>query len=66
MPASQASEKVAGVMALYNELGIRELALREADSHTQNALQHLDLLQADAEKKDHLRQLALHLLAREV
>ncbi|MBS1637230.1 MAG: polyprenyl synthetase family protein [Bacteroidetes bacterium] len=66
MPATQATEKVNGVMALYDELGIRELALKEADSHTQNALQHLDLLEVDAEKKNHLRQLALHLLAREV
>lgn len=62
----RAADKVSGVMALYDALHIKQLALDEADRHTQNALSHLELLQADALKKQHLKELALQLLNREV
>lgn len=64
--ADRAADKVSGVMALYDSLHIRQLALEEADRHTRNALQHLEALNADALKKQHLKELALQLLNREV
>ncbi len=62
----QGHEKVSGVMALYDQLHIKQLALAEADLHTQNALQHLEQLKAGSAKKQHLKEFALQLLNREV
>jgi len=62
---AQATEKVKGVMQLYDALHIKQLALAEADRHTQEALQHLDALNADPAKKEALKELGLQLLGRE-
>jgi geranylgeranyl diphosphate synthase type II len=61
-----ATEKVKQVTALYNSLGVKELAIKEANKHTGIALKHLEELHADARKKNNLKEFALHLLNREV
>jgi geranylgeranyl diphosphate synthase, type II len=60
------SEKVKQVTALYNTLGVKELAVAEANKHTEIALKHLDELEANSSKKNDLKEFALHLLNREV
>lgn len=60
------SEKVKQVTALYNTLGVKELAIKEANKHTDIALKHLEELKANDLKKQHLKEFALHLLNREV
>ncbi len=60
------TEKVKEVTALYNSLGVKELAIKEANKHTAIALKHLEELNADATKKNNLKEFALHLLNREV
>jgi geranylgeranyl diphosphate synthase type II len=60
------TEKVQQVKALYNSLGVKELAIKEANKHTTIALKHLEELNADATKKNDLKEFALHLLNREV
>jgi len=60
------SDKVKQVTALYNTLGVKELAIKEANKHTDIALKHLDELNANTSKKKDLKEFALHLLNREV
>lgn len=60
------ADKVKQVTTLYNALGVKELAIKEANKHTDIALKHLDELEANASKKLHLKEFALHLLNREV
>lgn len=60
------TEKVQQVTALYNNLGVKELAIKEANKHTGIALKHLEELNADITKKNDLKEFALHLLNREV
>ncbi len=60
------SEKVKQVTNLYNTLGVKELAIKEANKHTDIALKHLEELQANESKKKDLKEFALHLLNREV
>jgi len=58
------TDKVAKVTALYNVLGIKDIATEEANLHTDIALKHLQELDADAGKKEHLKQFAENLLNR--
>ena len=60
------AEKVKQVTAIYNQLGIKEIAEKEANIHTDIALQHLELLPVNKVKKEYLKSFALHLLNREV
>jgi geranylgeranyl diphosphate synthase type II len=60
------SEKVKQVTEIYNILGVKELAIKEANKHTDIALKHLDELAANTTKKNNLKEFALHLLNREV
>jgi geranylgeranyl diphosphate synthase type II len=60
------AEKVKQVTAIYNLLGVKELAVKEANKHTDIALKHLEELQANVAKKNNLKEFALHLLNREV
>lgn len=60
------SDKVKQVTALYDLLGVKELAIKEANKHTDIALKHLEELNANSSKKTHLKEFALHLLNREV
>jgi geranylgeranyl diphosphate synthase type II len=59
-------EKVKQVTAIYNVLGVKELALAEANNHTDIALKHLAELDANASKKELLKAFALHLLNRDM
>ena len=52
------ADKVKQVTAIYNTLGVKELAIREANKHTDIALKHLEELNADASKKNDLKELA--------
>lgn len=58
--------KVKEITAIYNQLNIKELSTREADKHTQIALTHLDKIQANPEKKEALKEFAIHLLNRDL
>jgi geranylgeranyl diphosphate synthase type II len=58
------TDKVAKVTALYNSLGIKDIASREANLHTDIALKHLAELDADDTKKEHLKLFAENLLNR--
>lgn len=58
-------DKVTQVTAIYDALGVKELAIKEANKHTNIALQHLDELQVEPSKKNNLKDFALHLLSRE-
>jgi geranylgeranyl diphosphate synthase, type II len=60
------TEKVQGVLALYHELGIKELCRQEADKHTKMAIEQLNSVKASPNKKESLKVLALDLLNREV
>jgi geranylgeranyl diphosphate synthase type II len=60
------SDKVKQVTALYNTLGVKELAIKEANKHTDIALKHLEDLDSNPSKKEDLKAFALHLLNREV
>ncbi|MBI3518014.1 MAG: polyprenyl synthetase family protein [Bacteroidetes bacterium] len=60
------TEKVKQVTAIYDTLGVRELAVKEANTHTAIALKHLEELDAEATRKNDLKAFALHLLNREV
>lgn len=59
-------DKVKQVTALYDCLGVKELALKEANKHTDIALKHLEELDATQSKKHNLKEFALHLLNREM
>ena len=59
-------EKVKQVTAIYNALGVKELALAEANNHTDIALKHLAELDANSSKKELLKAFALHLLNRDM
>jgi geranylgeranyl diphosphate synthase type II len=60
------SEKVKQVTDLYNLLGVKGLAVKEANKHTDIALKHLEELDANSSKKNNLKEFALQLLNREV
>lgn len=59
------SDKVKEVTALYDTLGVKEIAMQEANRHTDLALTHLDTIQANSIKKEELKKFALFLLNRE-
>ena len=59
-------EKVKQVTSIYNELGIKELAIKEANQHTELALKHLEEVDAAEIKKNDLKHFALSLLKREM
>lgn len=58
------SDKVTQVTGLYNALGIKDIASREANLHTEIALKHLAEIEADATKKENLKRFAENLLNR--
>jgi len=54
------------MLALYQELRIKDLCLQEADKHTQLAIAYLDKINANPKKKKELKNFALGLLKRQV
>ncbi|MDF2448593.1 MAG: geranyl transferase [Bacteroidota bacterium] len=60
------AHKIEVVTGIYNQLGIKELALQSANNHTDLALNHLNELEAAPTKKDDLKTFALHLLNRDM
>lgn len=60
-----ANDKVTKVTEIYNQLGIKEISLSEANKHTESALLHLQQINASNSKKEQLKQFALQLLSRE-
>jgi geranylgeranyl diphosphate synthase, type II len=59
-------QKIKDVIELYVKLGVKDLALQEADAHTKIALEHLFKINASTEKKNQLQLFAIHLLNRTV
>lgn len=58
-------EKVPAVTALYNELGIPEMAKQRINEYTNQALEHLDAISISNDRKEELRKLALQMLNRQ-
>ena len=58
------TEKIAKVLAIYNQLGVGEAAEREISLHFSKAMEALDSLEADAERVAPLKELAQSLLGR--
>lgn len=65
-PTLNPQQKIKNVMSLYDKLGVKELALNEADYHTKKSLEYLFKINASAEKKNQLQLFAIHLLNRTV
>lgn len=65
-PTLNPEQKIKNVMSLYDKLGVKELALNEADYHTKKSLEYLFKINASAEKKNQLQLFAIHLLNRTV
>ncbi len=63
---SNSESKIKAVTSIYNQLNIKVLSTSEADKHTQIALTHLNKIQANTEKKEHLKEFAIHLLNRDL
>lgn len=60
------SDKVKEVTSIYDALNIKTIATKEANKHTEVALQHLAEISANGAKKELLKNFALHLLNRDV
>lgn len=61
-----ASEKVKRVKLIFDKLNIRAISLEKATEHTKIAMEFLDKLNANAEKKENLKRFASELLNRSV
>lgn len=59
------AQKITNVLGIFDNLNIRELCIKEADHHTQKAIEHLQSIDAAEEKKQQLRRFANELLSRE-
>jgi geranylgeranyl diphosphate synthase type II len=57
-------EKISRVLAIYDSLGVREIAEGEINLHFSKAMAALDSLEADSERVEPLRELAQSLLGR--
>jgi len=64
--SSNMMEKVEQVTKIYNDLNIKNIATNEANKYTEIALTHLKEIEANADKKESLKQFAFHLLNREI
>jgi geranylgeranyl diphosphate synthase type II len=62
----QNSKKVEQVKLLYDTLKIKSIALTEANKHTEIALNHLNEIDVELQKKNDLKDFALQLLNREM
>lgn len=58
-------EKVPAVTAIYNELGIPEMAKERINEYTNQALEHLNAVSISNERKAELHKLALQMLNRQ-
>lgn len=61
-----APEKVVAVTRLYNQLGVKEIALSKMNDFYNEALNHLDAIRVPEDRKAPLRELAASLMIREV
>lgn len=59
------AEKIAAVTALYNQIGVRQLAEQRINSYFEAAFKELDAVELPAERKQPLRDFALSLLGRQ-
>ena len=66
LQSSNMMEKVEQVTKIYNDLNIKNIATKEANKYTEIALIHLKEIEANADKKESLKQFAFHLLNREI
>jgi geranylgeranyl diphosphate synthase type II len=64
--SSNMMEKVEQVTKIYNDLNIKNIVTNEANKYTEIALTHLKEIEANADKKESLKQFAFHLLNREI
>lgn len=66
MDKTLAEEKINGIKLIFDELDIKKLCLKKADEHTRKAIEHLNTLHVNENKKQQLKQLALELLHRNI
>lgn len=62
--ANSPEEKIAKVTSIYDSLGVRAIAEEAMEIYYQKALQHLEKVSVDKERKNHLLQLAKNLMNR--
>ncbi len=60
----QPSEKINGVLAIYDEFKIKEFATKQRDYYVNNSLSVLDKIKLTASKRDILKSLVEHLVVR--
>ena len=66
LKTKDASKKVEGVLNLFNALNLKELCQKEADKHTDIAIDYLNKINASVAKKNNLKQFAKDLLNRQI
>lgn len=64
-PASAGAEKVKAVTAIYDYLGIKELAEAESNRYYEEGITHLDAAEANPEWKNYLRNFTDQLMVRQ-
>lgn len=65
LPNERASEKVKGIVTLYNEISIKNATQSEADKYTEQALDRLNKINAGDIKKKDMAEMILNLLQRQ-
>lgn len=63
---TSSADKISGIKLIFDELEIKKICLEKADEHTQKAIEHLNTLQVNQNKKQQLKNLALELLHRNI
>lgn len=62
--AIQVDTKIEQVLAIYNQLNVKQFADTLKQQHLETAFRHLDSISVDAERKNTLRQTAIELMER--
>ncbi|MEO6302066.1 MAG: polyprenyl synthetase family protein [Bacteroidia bacterium] len=65
MKTKDTAKKVEGVLNIYNDLDLKNLCKKEADTHTLQAIDFLNKVNANASKKEDLKKYAKELLHRQ-
>lgn len=66
LSSKESEAKIKGMLAVYNELNISAHCEKEADKHTQMAINSLNKLSGNETKKEQLKHFALALLNRQI
>lgn len=64
--SGESNEKIKNVVEVFEQIGIKSICIKEADFHTKKAISHLQMINANDEKKKNLEQFATALLNRTI